>query len=129
MKEWYDNWIQADTDKGRFFKEISKTPVHAEREVKKIPVFGSCDMSAMVTFVDPGTILESVDVYATVETKGEFTRGMMVVDWQGILEEDKNVIIVTRLDTARARQSFNAVVKGLETSIKLTFKSLFKLFI
>ena len=67
-------------------------------------------MSAMVTIVDPKTVLESIEVYATVEVKGQLTRGMMVVDWRGMLGKDKNVTIVRRIDTLRARKLFDAVV-------------------
>ena len=67
-------------------------------------------MSAMATVVDPGIITERVDVYATVETKGQFTHGMMVCDWRGIFNKDKNVTIVKRIDTARARGLFDRIV-------------------
>ena len=68
-------------------------------------------MGAMATVVDPGIITESAHVYATVETKGEFTRGMMVCDWRGIFDKDKNVTIVKRIDTAKARELFDVIVK------------------
>lgn len=108
--DWYDKWVQTDSEKGRFLNAISKKPSHAQREIRKMPIFRSCDMSAMVTVVDPKTVVESIEVYATVEVKGQLTRGMMVVDWRGMLGKDKNVTIVRRIDTLRARKLFDAVV-------------------
>lgn len=108
--EWYDTWTQTDSDRGQFLKAISQKAAHTQREVKKMPLFRSCDMSAMATVVDPSIVLESVDVYATVEVKGQFTRGMMVVDWLGILEKNKNVTVVKKIDTSRARKLFEDIL-------------------
>ena len=66
-------------------------------------------MSAMATVVDPGIITENVHIYVTVETKGQFTRGMMVCDWRGIFNRDKNVTIVKRIDTTKARELFDRI--------------------
>lgn len=108
--EWYDKWVNTDTEKGHFLKAISRKTSHIQRENRKHPFFRSCDMSAMVTMVDPKTILESKKMYATVELNGHLTRGMMVIDWRGILNKDTNVTIVGKLDTARARELFDGVV-------------------
>lgn len=38
------------------------------------------------------------EVYATVEVKGEYTYGMMVVDWGRMLKRPNNVRLVTKFD-------------------------------
>lgn len=40
-------------------------------------------------------IKSSCDVYATVDTKGQFTWGQMVIDWNSILKKPKNVTVIT----------------------------------
>ena len=111
FKEWFDKWTQSVSEKGRFLKAISRNTALAQREKRRMPIFRSCDMSAMATAIDPDTVLDAVDVFATVEVKGQFTRGMMVADWRGILEKNKNVKVVKKIDTLRARELFNAIVE------------------
>ena len=64
----------------------------------------------MATVVEPGIITEIDHVYATVEIKGQFTRGMMVCDWRGIFNKDKNVIVIKKIDTTTVRELFDRIV-------------------
>ena len=67
------------------------------------------DVAAMGVAIDP-TIAESQMYNVAVETKGEHTRGMTVVDrrrWRGrMVGQEPNVNVVERIDTARFRQLF-----------------------
>ena len=99
------------TEKGRFLGAISQKTANTQRQIHHLPVFRSCDMSAMATAVDPSVIVEQQAVYATVEVTGQYTRGMMVLDWRGVLGETSNVKVVKKIDTSRASELFDAIVK------------------
>lgn len=60
--------------------------------------FIPADEALMACVLRSDAIKESVQVYATVETKGQYTWGQMVVDWRGKLQKSPNVSIVTELD-------------------------------
>ena len=110
LQDWHDKWIQTDTDKGRFLKAISKGTVHRQRNVRRRKGFRSCDLTAVAMAIYPSLILETANVYATVEVKGQFTQGMMVVDWNGILGHKPNVAVVRRMDTEKARVLYDAML-------------------
>lgn len=110
-KEWFDKWIETDSAKGRFNKAITKVAVHKQREVRRYPIYRSCDLNAMATVVNPGIVKATEDVYATVELHGKFTRGMMVVDWRGILEKPPNVTVIREIDTESTRPMFESMLQ------------------
>ena len=44
-------------------------------------------------------------VYATVELSGQLTRGQMVVDWDGLLQQPCNALVVKELDIDKIQVS------------------------
>ena len=61
-----------------------------------------CDELAMFGFLFPDlAILKESKEFATVETKGEFTRGMLVVDRRHLLHRRPNCAIVQKVDVHR----------------------------
>ncbi|KAK3590504.1 hypothetical protein CHS0354_037551 [Potamilus streckersoni] len=97
--EWdlYDKLRSVETEKAKFLRKIEKKAVdfsHANLWLKFIP----CDEIAMATALNPGIILKSVNVYATVEFKGHFTCGQMVIDWEGSLNKKPNIDVVMNID-------------------------------
>ncbi len=52
------------------------------------------DMLAMAVAIDNDMIINSQEVYATVETHGQLTRGAVVIDWLGKLQKEPNVRLV-----------------------------------
>jgi len=89
---------------------IMQTALRNQREVRKMAFYLSCDLGAMVTAIDPDVINGSEDVFATVELTGTYTRGMMVVDWNGQLKKPSNVRLVTSMDTLKAREYFDRML-------------------
>jgi inosine-uridine nucleoside N-ribohydrolase len=66
------------------------------------------DVAAMGVAIDP-TIATGQDYSVVIETKGEHTRGMTVVDqrrWRGMLDIEPNVHVVEEINTARYRELF-----------------------
>ena len=64
----------------------------------KWPNYEPADQFVIAVVVNSDVITKSVDVYATVETKGQYTWGQMVVDWLSMLKKPKNVTLITEID-------------------------------
>jgi inosine-uridine nucleoside N-ribohydrolase len=81
-------------------KRIEKKPFEKIRQKPlEWPRYTPCDEFAMAVVINESAIVqESEEVYATVEVKGEYTYGMMVIDWFKILRKPSNVKIVTKVD-------------------------------
>ncbi|KAL4233060.1 hypothetical protein ACF0H5_007746 [Mactra antiquata] len=109
--EWFDQWIETDTKKGKFNKAITKSPVYRQRFVSKQSIYRSCDLNAMATVVDPSVITSTQDVFATVELNGTYTRGMMVVDWRNSLKKSPNVTLINSVNTDMTRKMFEDMIK------------------
>ncbi|KAH3728635.1 hypothetical protein DPMN_054594 [Dreissena polymorpha] len=101
--DFYDKWVETDTPKGRFMKAIVKLPAYRQRIERKMPIYRSCDLNAMLTVVDPSLVSSTSDVYATVELAGKYTRGMMVVDWDGLIGKKANITLVNAINTKLAQ--------------------------
>ncbi|KAK3108893.1 hypothetical protein FSP39_018098 [Pinctada imbricata] len=79
-----------DTNTGRFFKLMEQDII------RKWPSYIPCDEYAVGALLNPkGIIRNSKEVFASVELKGEHTRGQMVIDWYEVLHKKPNVTIVT----------------------------------
>jgi inosine-uridine nucleoside N-ribohydrolase len=66
------------------------------------------DVAAMGVAIDP-TIAVGQDYSVVIETKGEHTRGMTVVDrrrWREMLGSEPNVHVVEEMDTSKYRELF-----------------------
>ena len=72
------------------------------------------DVAAMGVAIDP-TIAVGQDYAVVIETKGEHTRGMTVVDrrrWRNMLGIEPNVHVVEEMDTSRYRELFVSTLLG-----------------
>ncbi|XP_048776665.2 nucleoside hydrolase-like isoform X2 [Ostrea edulis] len=109
MELCYDNalsWEDYDTLRSRtskvneFMKRIEKQPFEKIRMNQlEWPRYIPCDEFAMAVVINESAVVrESKEVFATVEVKGEYTYGMMVVDWTKILRKPSNVKLVTEID-------------------------------
>ena len=92
--EFYDRYVGTGTKKAEFMKKISSKI----REYEGNGPFITCDPFPICAAVQPQIVLKEKLVYATVELKGGFTRGQMVVDWYGLLKKDSNVRLLEKLD-------------------------------
>jgi inosine-uridine nucleoside N-ribohydrolase len=73
------------------------------------------DVAAMGVAIDP-TIASGQGYAVAVETKGEHTRGMTVVDrrrWREMLGIEPNVHVVEQIDTSRYRELFVSTLLGV----------------
>jgi len=76
-----------------FYKKFHDTGVLKDYEM--------VDQIAVAAAMFEDIVTTKVSVRATVELKGDFSRGMMVVDWNECLSEEPNVDIVTGVDMAK----------------------------
>jgi purine nucleosidase len=70
------------------------------------PVHDPC---AVARVIDPD-LVECVETFVTVETRGEWTAGMTLVDFDDCFERDPNALVATRLDV---EGFWNVVVDAL----------------
>lgn len=112
LQEWYEKFINTDSDLGRFFKKIeSKTLSTYYSDIKFRKSYVSCDPLAMAIVIDPEVISSSQRVFCDVELTGELTRGQVVVDWRTITNESPNLLLVKDIDFKRYEELMMLVVK------------------
>lgn len=87
----------VNSTKAKFIKAVDKVSVDYGK-FKGSNKFVPADEAAMACLLRTDVIKKSFNVYATVETKGQYTKGQVVVDWNGQLEKPANVTIVTEMD-------------------------------
>jgi purine nucleosidase len=86
---------------GEFCAGIQRQLLEFCREVTKIDGIDLPDPVTMAIAIDPSIATEVVHVHVAVETTGELTRGMTVVDQLGLLGQEPNTRVVLRADRDR----------------------------
>ncbi|XP_053381426.1 inosine-uridine preferring nucleoside hydrolase-like [Mercenaria mercenaria] len=95
--ETHTQMRNAQSKKADLMKKIDQTSVEFDKK-RGTTAFIPADEAIMACVLRSDVIKNSVHEYATVETKGQYTYGQMVVDWRGKLQKGHNVTIVTELD-------------------------------
>lgn len=96
----YDKLREKKSKVNDFMRRIEEKPFQKLRAnsmdwERYVP----CDEFAMAVVINESAVVtEFKEVYATVEVKGEYTYGMMVVDWGRMLKRPNNVRLVTKID-------------------------------
>lgn len=84
-------------------------------KTEKEPVPGSgfisCDSYAMAAAIDDAFIIESDQKPVTVELTGKHTRGMMVIDHQGLLEKTHKINIMMKVDLEKFKGLMMSALK------------------
>ena len=68
------------------------------------PTYIPCDEIAMAAAIDNAIVEKSQDVYATVEMDGTHSRGLMIIDWTGMMKRNKNIRVVQALNLSRYKE-------------------------
>jgi len=101
--DWYDKFTGYDTKISKFLKQITAHSAQVQKEsIHKLYDFA--DEFAAGACMDESMILQAEEHFATVETKGYYTRGQMVIDWN--LRMPANVRIVTKYDIEKLKARF-----------------------
>ena len=106
--EFYQKFINLGTRKADFVKKISKCYSNNILKRADYVKFGlkyrSYDDIAMAVALRPDVVQHKEFVYATVELQGHYTRGQMIVDWQGSLKRKPNIMLIREIDIKIVKQ-------------------------
>ncbi|KAL4219576.1 hypothetical protein ACF0H5_022150 [Mactra antiquata] len=98
--EFYRRARGPDTPINNLLREVEK---HSAKfaEDNEWGSFVTADELVMSCFLNSDVIKNSCDVYATVDTKGQYTCGQMVVDWKSFMKQPNNVTIITDIHQSK----------------------------
>ena len=88
------------TKKSDFLKALERKSVSYSKQ-QNWKGFVPADELLLACALNDDVIKESCDVFATVELKGEFTWGQMVVDWNSVLKKSPNLKLVTDIHSVK----------------------------
>ncbi|XP_035698162.1 uncharacterized protein C1683.06c-like [Branchiostoma floridae] len=110
--EWdfFTSWLTADTAKARFIRDISHNLTQQLQQDGAL-TYTASDTLATAVAMDNAVAQTISNVYATVETKGEFTRAQMVVDWARLSHKSPNIDVIESLDMTRFKQLLTEAVQ------------------
>ncbi|XP_042261124.1 inosine-uridine preferring nucleoside hydrolase-like [Thunnus albacares] len=112
-----ETWLAQDTDKARFVEKISRHTrkmVQTERYQKELvagPGFNSCDTYALAAAINDTLVTESEQVAVSVELAGTHTRGMMVLDYMGLLNKKHKAFIMKKIDSEKFKKMLMDALK------------------
>uniref|UniRef100_A0A8C3A4I8 Inosine/uridine-preferring nucleoside hydrolase domain-containing protein n=1 Tax=Cyclopterus lumpus TaxID=8103 RepID=A0A8C3A4I8_CYCLU len=107
-----DAWLAQDTEKARFMEKIACLSMKKaqsadyQKEITEGKGFNSCDTYAVAAAIDDTFITESDEVAVSVELEGTYTRGMMVLDYMGLLQKKHKVFVMKQVDLEKFKQMF-----------------------
>ena len=96
--DWFAEWVQTDTEKGRFMEAITRSYTAILRRDYAPAGCYFPDPLAMAVALEPELVLDAEQHRATVELKGEHTRGQTIIDYNDFSTKPANTRIVTRVD-------------------------------
>ena len=100
--------FQQGTARSKFVEKITTRTrqLHLD-QIRGMPMDNiPCDEFAAAIMLCPDMVLNQVNVFASVEVQGLYTRGQMVIDWRNILNKRKNVFIVTKIDDEKYKKMY-----------------------
>ncbi|CAL8289488.1 unnamed protein product [Lota lota] len=99
-----DKWLAQDTEKARFMgriyshtMEIAKS-MRYQSELVAGSGFVSCDSYIIAAAIDSTILTETEDVVVSVELEGQYTKGMMVLDYMDMLTHKHKATIMKNVD-------------------------------
>ncbi|XP_034407553.1 inosine-uridine preferring nucleoside hydrolase-like [Cyclopterus lumpus] len=107
-----DAWLAQDTEKARFMEKIACLSMKKaqsadyQKEITEGKGFNSCDTYAVAAAIDDTFITESDEVAVSVELEGTYTRGMMVLDYMGLLQKKHKAFVMKQVDLEKFKQMF-----------------------
>ncbi|XP_056287450.1 inosine-uridine preferring nucleoside hydrolase-like [Pseudoliparis swirei] len=107
-----DRWLGQSTEKAAFMQKITSLSMKKaqsadyQKEITEGKGFNSCDTYAMAAAIDDTFITESDEVAVSVELGGTYTRGMMVLDYMGLLKKKHKAFVMKKVDLEKFKQMF-----------------------
>ncbi|XP_023676825.1 inosine-uridine preferring nucleoside hydrolase-like [Paramormyrops kingsleyae] len=109
--DFYDQWLDQDSEKARFMKQIFQYSRDVSQRQLGEAGFAFCDAFAMAAAIDKSFVTECEEVPVTVELAGTYTRGMMVIDRMSYLKKEHKAFILQKVDMEKFKTLF---MKALE---------------
>ncbi|KAH9525618.1 hypothetical protein Btru_001869 [Bulinus truncatus] len=108
--DFFDVWTNSGSKVSNFVRrsvlESAKPARAAGRDG-----YRSCDGYCMSLVIDRSVVLSAEPVYCTVELSGQYTRGQMIVDWDGLFQQPCNALVVKELDIEKIQSLFMLMVR------------------
>ncbi|KAH9525778.1 hypothetical protein Btru_002341 [Bulinus truncatus] len=111
------SWLNSGTEISSFLVDCF-TPDELAHQAKNGMV--SPEVFAVSMVIDSTIVLEKEKVYATVELKGDYSRGLMVVDRRGCMNKPANVYVVKNMDLGKTQALFGSVFSMVDISESLS---------
>ena len=100
LQDTYRSLRDTHTKKSDFLQALERKSVAYSKQ-HNWKGFVPADEILLACALSDDVITSSHDVFATVEIKGEFTWGQMVVDWNSVLKKPSNLKLVTDVDSSK----------------------------
>ncbi|KAI8782544.1 pyrimidine-specific ribonucleoside hydrolase RihA isoform X2 [Biomphalaria glabrata] len=114
--DFFDIWTNSGSKVSNFVRrsvlESAKPARAAGRDG-----YRSCDGYCMALVIDRSVVLSAEPVYCTVELSGQYTRGQMIVDWDGLFQQPCNALVVKELDIEKIQGLFILMVRPQTSAV------------
>ncbi len=100
----YERVEKLGTPLARFFLDINRTRRVFCKEKQRLPGSNHPDALTMAVFMDSSIATHVEKRYVDVETTGELTRGMLVIDELGVWGKEPNVTICVEADERKFKE-------------------------
>ncbi|ORY50841.1 nucleoside hydrolase [Rhizoclosmatium globosum] len=105
-------YVKFAEDAGRpLYEKASQEAARHEQYHTQLNGFLMCDIYAAVCVIDPSCILDSKKLHVHIELGGQYSRGMLAIDWNGWSGAKPNCNIVFKLDTDKIKGIFEKTFK------------------
>lgn len=108
----YERVEKLSTPLARFFLDINRTRRVFCKEKQRLAGSNHPDALTMAVFMDPSIATRTEKRYIDVETAGDLTRGMLVIDELGVWGKEPNVTICVEADERKFKELVFATLKG-----------------
>ena len=93
-----ESWLAQDSDHARFYRDISQRTRDWARNLRGAGDWHSADSLAMTVALEPSSVKRLERRPLMIETRGEWTRGATVVDWNRQTGRPDNAAIALDID-------------------------------
>ncbi|XP_069492779.1 inosine-uridine preferring nucleoside hydrolase-like isoform X2 [Ambystoma mexicanum] len=111
-----DEWMAQDSRKATFMKRIFSHSLEFTKACNNpgeiyTGGFIPCDCYAMAAAIDGSIVHEVIECGVSVEMKGEFTRGMMVMDMLNKLKKKNKALVINTIDLEKFKALLMSALK------------------
>lgn len=94
----FKSMLKNDNQRSQFLEKISRKTLEFITKVLNREMSYAADPLAMAVLIDPEIVLKSELKNVQIERYGQLSRGMTVVDWWGMTQNEPNVELIYSVD-------------------------------